>query len=98
MFQGAFTAMVSPFQAGRPDRLDEGRLKENVAQQIEAGIDGLVPVGTTGESPTLSHEEHNRVVELVVEAAGGRVSRLVQRDRPVGHLRPLPPLPGVIVV
>ncbi|MEX0652843.1 MAG: 4-hydroxy-tetrahydrodipicolinate synthase [Phycisphaeraceae bacterium] len=68
--QGAFTAMVTPFRDGR---LDEDQLAQNVAFQIEQGIDGLVPVGTTGESPTLSHDEHRRVIEKTIEAAGGKV-------------------------
>jgi len=68
MLQGAYTAMITPFQGGVPGSpLDEDRLKANVAFQIEQGIDGLVPVGTTGESPTLNHDEHRQVIELVVE-------------------------------
>jgi len=70
MFSGAMTAMVTPFRDGA---VDEPRLRENVQWQIERGIAGLVPCGTTGESPTLSHEEHERVVEIVVDAAAGRV-------------------------
>lgn len=70
MFQGAITALITPFASGR---VDESRLEANVAWQIEQGIDGLVPVGTTGESPTLNHDEHNRVVEVVVRASRGRV-------------------------
>ena len=70
MFHGVYTAMVTPFA---DNRLDEGRLREQVAFQIEHGVDGLVPVGTTGESPTLSHAEHNRVVAVVIEASAGRV-------------------------
>lgn len=62
--------MITPLRGGE---LDEQRLREQVAFQLESGIDGLVPVGTTGESPTLSHAEHNRVVAVVVEAAEGRV-------------------------
>lgn len=70
MFEGSFTALVTPFRQGQVD-LD--RLKANVRFQIEGGITGLVPVGTTGESPTLSHEEHRLVIETVVEAAAGKV-------------------------
>ena len=70
MFQGAITAMTTPFTGGK---LDEQRLRDQVAFQIEHGVGGLVPCGTTGESPTLSHAEHDRVIEVVVEAAGGRV-------------------------
>jgi len=73
MIQGAMTAMITPFRNGE---VDYDRLRRNVRFQIEQGIDGLVPVGTTGESPTLSHAEHKRVVEVVVEtakaAAGGQ--------------------------
>src|ERR1700733_7985432 len=70
MFTGAMTAMVSPFREGR---LDENRLREQVEFQIKGGIDGLVPVGTTGESPTLDFKEHARVLELTVQFAKGRV-------------------------
>lgn len=70
MFQGALTAMATPF---RDNRLDFERLRQNVEYQIDSGADGLVPTGTTGESPTLSHEEHNQLVTVVVEAAAGRV-------------------------
>jgi 4-hydroxy-tetrahydrodipicolinate synthase len=70
MFKGVITALVTPF---RNDRVDEEALRRLVDEQIRAGIDGLVPVGTTGESPTLSNEEHIRVVELVVEEAKKRV-------------------------
>ncbi len=68
--QGALTAMITPFSGGE---VDFQRLTANVEFQIEGGIDGLVPVGTTGESPTLSHDEHRQVIERVVEAAGRRV-------------------------
>jgi 4-hydroxy-tetrahydrodipicolinate synthase len=67
---GAMTAMVSPFREGK---LDEARLREQIEFQIKGGIDALVPVGTTGESPTLDFPEHERVIELTVEAARGRV-------------------------
>ncbi|HEX7126210.1 MAG TPA: 4-hydroxy-tetrahydrodipicolinate synthase [Thermodesulfobacteriota bacterium] len=69
MFRGAITALVTPFRNGR---VDEERLRALVDQQVAAGIDGIVPCGTTGESPTLSHEEHDRVVAIVVEQAKGR--------------------------
>lgn len=69
-FRGAFTALVTPFRDGA---LDLDTLEKLVARQIAAGIDGLVPCGTTGESPTLSFEEHQEVVRCVVQAAGGRV-------------------------
>ena len=64
------TAMVTPFRDGR---VDENRLREQVEFQIKGGIDGLVPVGTTGESPTLSMDEHVRVIEQTVKFAAGRV-------------------------
>lgn len=67
---GAITAMVTPFRDGK---LDEAGLREQVERQIQGGIDGLVPVGTTGESPTLDFPEHERVIELTVESAAGRV-------------------------
>jgi 4-hydroxy-tetrahydrodipicolinate synthase len=70
MFSGAMTATVTPFKDGR---LDEARLKEQVEFQITGGIDGLVPVGTTGESPTVDFKEHARVIELTVQFARGRV-------------------------
>jgi 4-hydroxy-tetrahydrodipicolinate synthase len=70
MFSGAITALVTPFRDGR---LDEARLREQVEFQIKGGIDGLVPVGTTGESPTLDFPEHERVIALSVEVARGRV-------------------------
>jgi 4-hydroxy-tetrahydrodipicolinate synthase len=70
MFTGAYTALITPFT--KNGAVDENRLRELVENQIRAGIDGLVPCGTTGESPTLSHEEHNRVIELVVNFAAGR--------------------------
>ncbi len=69
-FRGSFTALVTPFKNGS---VDEKAFRELVNWQIEEGTSGLVPVGTTGESPTLSHEEHKRVVEWCVEEARGRV-------------------------
>ncbi|MBM3891334.1 MAG: 4-hydroxy-tetrahydrodipicolinate synthase [Verrucomicrobia bacterium] len=69
MFTGAYTAIVTPFRNGR---VDEKKLASLVELQIKSGTDGLVPVGTTGESPTLSHEEHIRVIEVVAKAAKGR--------------------------
>lgn len=71
MFTGCGTALVTPFR--RDGSLDEPALRRLVRRQIEAGIDFLVPCGTTGESPTLAHEEHVRVVEIAVEEAQGRV-------------------------
>jgi 4-hydroxy-tetrahydrodipicolinate synthase len=71
MFTGCGTAMVTPFR--RDGSLDETTLRSLIRRQIDAGIDFLVPCGTTGESPTLTHEEHLRVVEITVERAAGRV-------------------------
>jgi 4-hydroxy-tetrahydrodipicolinate synthase len=70
MFRGAYTALVTPMRDGRVDREALERLVE---EQIAGGINGLVPCGTTGESPSLSHAEHIHVVEVVVQAARGRV-------------------------
>jgi len=71
MFEGAYTAMVTPFD--KKGKVDEDGLRENVKFQIKKGINGLVPVGSTGECSTLSYEEHNRVIEIVVDAAEGKV-------------------------
>lgn len=70
MFTGSITALVTPFRSGA---VDEKALQSLVEWQIAEGSSGLVPCGTTGESPTLSHAEHHRVVELVIAAARGRV-------------------------
>ncbi|PZX18878.1 4-hydroxy-tetrahydrodipicolinate synthase [Palleronia aestuarii] len=70
MFKGSFVAMVTPFKDGR---LDLDTLKALVDWHVAEGTHGLVPVGTTGESPTLSHEEHEEVVATVVKAAAGRI-------------------------
>ena len=68
-FQGCYTALVTPFRNGA---VDYGALRSLVEEQIGAGIDGLVPVGTTGESPTLDFDEHDRVIQAVVEAVNRR--------------------------
>ena len=73
MFEGVFTALVTPF---RNDALDEVVLFDLVERQVESGVDGIVPCGSTGEAATLSHAEHRRVVEVCVEAARGRVQVL----------------------
>jgi 4-hydroxy-tetrahydrodipicolinate synthase len=70
MFQGSIVALVTPFRGGK---VDEAKLKELVEMHVAQGTDGIVPCGTTGESPTLSHDEHRRVVEIVVEAARKRL-------------------------
>ena len=69
-FRGSFTALVTPFKNGS---LDEAAFRGLVDWQIGEGTSGLVPVGTTGESPTLSHDEHGKVVEWCIEQANGRV-------------------------
>jgi len=71
MFTGCGTALVTPFR--RDESLDEQSLRKLVRRQIDAGINFLVPCGTTGESPTLEHDEHLRVVEITVEEARGKV-------------------------
>src|SRR5215204_3753607 len=70
MFTGSLVALITPFKNGS---VDEKGFEKFVAWQIKEGIHGLVPCGTTGESPTLSMEEHQRVVALCVEVAKGRV-------------------------
>src|SRR2546427_9059911 len=70
MFTGTYTAMVTPFKDGKVDELSFERL---VKAQIKAGVDGIVPVGTTGESPTLSFEEHVYVVELAIKFAARKI-------------------------
>jgi len=71
MFRGAITALITPFLP--TGEVDEQAFRQLVDWQIAQGIDGLVPVGTTGESPVLSHEEHKRVVEICIDQAKGRV-------------------------
>jgi len=65
-----YTALITPF---KNNKIDEKALQKMVEFQIKNGVDGIVPCGTTGESPTLSHEEHNRVIELCIKFAKGRV-------------------------
>jgi 4-hydroxy-tetrahydrodipicolinate synthase len=73
MFTGTYTAIVTPFRNGQ---IDEAALEKLVKSQIKGGVDGIVPVGTTGESPTLDTDEHIRVIELAVRFAAGRVKVL----------------------
>ena len=68
-FTGTYTALVTPF---RNDRVDAAAYARLIDEQIAAGVDGVVAVGTTGESPTLDHDEHLEVIRLAVQAAGGR--------------------------
>ena len=63
MFAGAFTAIVTPFRDGR---VDEKALRQLVRLGIDGGVSGFVPCGTTGESPTLSHEEHNKILDVLL--------------------------------
>ncbi len=67
MFEGTFTALVTPFRSGG---VDEDALRRLVDLQIDAGVDGVVPCGSTGESATLSHAEHRSVIEIVVPRPG----------------------------
>ncbi len=69
MFRGTYTALVTPF---RDDCVDELAFRALIDAQIAGGVDGIVPVGTTGESATLTHEEHNRVIAVAIEQAAGR--------------------------
>ena len=69
-FTGTITALVTPFRDGQVSYID---LKKLVAHQIKGGINGLVPVGTTGESPTLSYDEHMDVIRFVIAESRGRV-------------------------
>ncbi|MEI6148084.1 MAG: 4-hydroxy-tetrahydrodipicolinate synthase [bacterium] len=71
MFEGAYTAIVTPFN--QDGSVDYGKLRALIALQIEGGIDGIVPVGTTGESPTLDFDEHEKVIEVAIEASRGRL-------------------------
>jgi 4-hydroxy-tetrahydrodipicolinate synthase len=81
MFKGCGTALITPFR--RDLSLDEAAMRRLVDRQIQDGIDFLVPCGTTGESPTLSHAEHLRVVEITLEAANGNVAKAAKRKVPV---------------
>jgi len=71
MFEGAYTAIVTPFN--QDGGIDYDKFKALIEIQVESGIDGIVPVGTTGESPTLDHEEHKKVIETAVVSCKGRI-------------------------
>src|SRR5258705_13426564 len=73
MFTGTYTAIVTPFKNGI---LDEAALQRLIKLQIKAGVDGIVPVGTTGESPTVNYEEHIQVIALSVKFAAGKIKVL----------------------
>ena len=68
-FKGVYTALITPFSNGE---VDYGKLRELVNRQIDGGVAGIVPVGTTGESPTLTYEEHLKVIEETIKTADGR--------------------------
>jgi 4-hydroxy-tetrahydrodipicolinate synthase len=70
MFAGTYTALITPFRNGK---VDYDGFRKLIEAQIAGGVDGIVPVGTTGESPTLSHEEHRDVIKAAVEIAAGRI-------------------------
>ncbi len=70
MFKGSFVALITPFKDGK---VDETAFRSFIEWQIKEGSDGLVPCGTTGESPTLSHEEHQKVTEICIEVTDGRI-------------------------
>ena len=73
MFKGTYTAIVTPFLNGKVDYSALGKL---IHHQVKAGVDGIVPVGTTGESPTVSFEEHIEIIRRTVECANGKVKVL----------------------
>lgn len=73
MFTGTYTAIVTPFKNGQ---LDEPALERLVKSQVKGGVDGIVPVGTTGESPTVDTDEHIRIIELAVKFSAGKVKVL----------------------
>src|SRR5882724_3935543 len=70
MFTGTYTAIVTPFKSGK---IDEFALERLIKGQIKGGVDGIVPVGTTGESPTVNYEEHIEIIELSVKFAGKKI-------------------------
>src|SRR5436305_12981279 len=73
MFTGTYTAIVTPFKNGK---VDEPSLQRLIRLQIKGGVDGIVPVGTTGESPTVNYEEHIQIIALSVKYAAGRIKVL----------------------
>ena len=73
MFTGTYTAIVTPFKNGK---IDEAALARLIKKQIQGGVDGIVPVGTTGESPTVDYEEHVRIISLSVKHAAGKIKVL----------------------
>ena len=96
-FKGSITALVTPFRNGV---VDEDAFRALVDWQIESGTHGLVPVGTTGESPTLTHDEHRRVVEICIDEARGpraghrrRRARTTRARRSISRATPRRPAP-----
>src|ERR1044071_6952940 len=73
MFTGTYTALVTPFKNGK---IDEAAFERLIRLQIDGGVDGIVPVGTTGESPTVNYEEHIHVIELAIKFAARKVKVL----------------------
>ena len=73
MFTGTYTAIVTPFKNGK---IDEAALERLIKNQIKGGVDGIVPVGTTGESPTVDYEEHVHIIGLAIKFAGGKIKVL----------------------
>src|SRR6266436_5880725 len=73
MFTGTYTAIVTPFKAGQ---IDEAALERLIKGQIKGGVDGIVPVGTTGESPTVNYEEHVQIIAQSVKFAAGKIKVL----------------------
>lgn len=71
MLQGTYTAIVTPFN--KDGNVDYGKFRELIQQQIDAGIDGIVPVGTTGESPSVDYKEHSKIIETAIEASRGKM-------------------------
>ncbi len=70
MFQGTFTAIITPFKDGK---IDESVFRKLIDLQVEGGVEGIVPVGTTGESPTVNRHEHLKIIRIAVEAVAGRI-------------------------
>ena len=73
MFTGTYTAIVTPFKNGK---IDEPALERLIKNQIKAGVDGIVPVGTTGESPTVDYDEHLHIIALAIKFSAGKIKVL----------------------
>ena len=74
MFRGSFTALTTPF---KNNAFDEAAFEKQIAFQAAGGTNGIIPVGTTGESPTVSHDEHHRIFEVAVKAAKGTGMKVI---------------------